>query len=187
MSYLESTGMGAVAAGRSLAAVRIGLARLLSSLEALPATLGDKKFLRSDDPVMVQDAPELRTITKPTLWTGSNVIAWPVADWKAREADWDAAIAALAIAGDLRAFALQRKLAVATTTRKDAITAARELLARVDQAMGRSSIVPWLLAAGAVGLAWVASKPGKAKRTVRRLFKKRVSRTFYARARGRQR
>lgn len=182
MSY-QGASLGAVAtSGRSLASVRLGLMRLSSMLEALPSTYGDKKFLPSDDQVMLQDAPELRAITKPALWTGSNVVAWPAAEWKAREADWNAAVQALGVTGDLKAFALQRKLAVGTSTRTDAISATRQLLARVNDKLGVSSWWPWLVAAGAVGVAWVASKPKaakKARRTVRRLFKRRVTRTYY--------
>jgi hypothetical protein len=187
MGYLGQSGLGAIGGGQ--ASIRDALARLLATLESLPAAFADKKFLPSNDATMLEDAPELRSIMSPTLWEGSNVVAWPVGDWNALEAAWDAAIAALGItSGDLRAFALQRKLATATSTRASALDATRNLIAQYDAKFGGGEGIPWwmwLAAAAAVGAVYVSSQPAKkggkpkARKPRKRLFKRRVTRTYY--------
>jgi hypothetical protein len=184
MGYLGQSGLGAISGGGQ-SSIRDALARLLGQLESLPSAWADKKFLPSNDETMLEDAPELRSITQPTFWDGSNVIAWPAGDWNALEGAWNAAVAALGItSGDLRAFALQRKLATASSTRASALDATRNLIAQYDAKFGAKGIPwwVWLVAVGAVGAVYAASPKnakGKPRKARNRRFKRRVTRTYY--------
>lgn len=172
MGYLEAqSGLGAVTQGgqnqRALSALR-GLQSLLVQLQGLSPALAGKKFLPSDDATMLEDAPQLRLIQRPTLWPGSNVIAWPASDWRAREADWSAAIAFLGIPkGNIRVFALDRTFGSGTPTNPSAAVATRSLIGLLEQRLGVSgrSLLPWLLVAAAAGLAYATTqKKGKGRR-----------------------
>jgi len=93
MSYLST---GAVAsqnrvAGLSQAVVdaRDVVARYLSDLQRAPRVTGKTtKLLPSDDPFFQDDSLFRSLLKGPTIFPGSNIVAWPAADYHRAEAAW---------------------------------------------------------------------------------------------------
>jgi len=175
MSYLST---GAVAsqnrvAGLSQAVVdaRDVVARYLSDLQRAPRVTGKTtKLLPSDDPFFQDDSLFRSLLKGPTIFPGSNIVAWPAADYHRAEAAWATLTSFCAANSFLTSAKLQfRKndtnldLGIKQTT--DLLAAVDELLARGGVTQSRLGLYLGLAAIAGAALYLNKQKGGPKRRT----------------------
>ena len=161
----------------AVVAARAVIEQYLSDLQRVPRVAGKATKLLPSDDVFFQSDPLFRNLTRgPTLYPGSNIVAWPAADYHRAEAAWAVLTSFCAANSFLTSAKLQfRKndtnvdLGIKQTT--DLLAAVDELLARGGVAQSRLGL--YLGIAAIVGVALYFNKQKGAPKGRRRKGRRR--------------